>query len=181
MLMNQSETFTAFAKTSIIATGTKQEIRRALGAYSKSDPSFLTLIFEDSTGRQIDFDLSAANEEPAKMPVGRPKLGVTAREVTLLPRHWAWLDSQSGGASSRLRTLVEAAMKDVSPRERVKQAQETCARFLTAMAGNLPNYEEAARGLYRRDEAKFRSETAEWPEDVREYALKLAGIVFQFD
>ncbi len=34
---------------------------------------------------------------------GRPKLGVVAREVTLLPRHWEWLNKQPGGASVALR------------------------------------------------------------------------------
>jgi hypothetical protein len=43
------------------------------------------------------------------VPRGRPKLGVVAREVTLLPRHWEWLATQPGGASVALRRLVEAA------------------------------------------------------------------------
>lgn len=108
------------------------------------------------------------------MPVGRPRLGVKSREVTLLPRHWEWLDSQSGGASSRLRFLIESAMKDVSPRQRIKDAQENCCRFLTVVAGDNPNFEEATRALYRRDRSSFVHETMEWPDDVKEFALLLA-------
>ena len=168
------DAYTAFDKSNMIAAGTKHDLRNQLGIRAKSDPAFLPLIFEDATGRQVDFDLTVTEEVVVKAPVGRPKLGVVAREVTLLPRHWSWLDSQSGGASSRLRFLVEAAMKDISPRERIKQSQENCARFLSAMAGNLANYEEATRALYRRDEAKFWRETADWPVDIRKYAARLA-------
>jgi len=38
------------------------------------------LLFDDATGRQIDLDLS----EPAQRGRGRLKMGVQAREVTLL-------------------------------------------------------------------------------------------------
>ena len=76
------------------------------------------LIFDDATGQQIDLDLRGDDDEvlarlaPAGIEAagpsgprgrGRPKLGVTAREVTLLPRQWEWLGAQPGGASATLR------------------------------------------------------------------------------
>ena len=86
---------------------------------------------------------------------GRPKLGVVAREVTLLPRHWDWLNSQSGGASVALRKLVEAARLAGDDKDRTRHAQEAAYRFMTALAGNLPGYEEATRALYAADPARF--------------------------
>ncbi|MBC7683274.1 MAG: DUF2239 family protein, partial [Ferruginibacter sp.] len=50
---------------------------------------------------------------------GRPKLGVVAREVTLLPRHWEWLATQPGGASVALRKLVELAQRQSHTKDRV--------------------------------------------------------------
>jgi hypothetical protein len=172
--MTESPQYTAFLKGAKIATGSKFDIRRMLGSEARRDPGFWPLIFDHSTGRQIDFDLTITDEETPKIPVGRPKLGVKAREVTLLPRHWEWLDSQPGGASSRLRLLVETAIKDVSPRQRIKDAQESCCRFLTVIAGDHPNFEEATRALYRRDREAFDRETCDWSDDIREFALELA-------
>ena len=173
--MNEREFYSAFLKGTKIATGSRADIRQALGDRARREPSFWPLIFDHSTGRQIDFDLTISEEEANRIPVGRPKMGVKAREVTLLPRHWEWLDSQSGGASSRLRFLVEAAMKAVSPRQRVKDSRENCCRFLTVVAGDHPNFEEATRALYRGDLASFEHEVREWSDDVKEFALFLAS------
>lgn len=172
--MNDSSLYTAFLKGAKIATGTKADIRKALGSEAKRDPGFWPLIFDHSNGRQIDFDLTIDEDPTPKVPVGRPKLGVKAREITLLPRHWEWLDSQPGGASSRLRFLVEAAMKEVSPRQKIKDAQESCCRFLTVVAGDHANFEEATRALYRRDLTAFNNETADWSDDIKEFAHELA-------
>ncbi|CAB3756998.1 DUF2239 family protein [Paraburkholderia solisilvae] len=109
---------------------------------------------------------------------GRPKLGVVAREVTLLPRHWEWLNAQPGGASVVLRRLVESARLAGSDKERMRQAQEAAYRFMTAIGGNLPDYEEATRALYANDRARFESMTDGWPGDVRAHARKLAAAAF---
>ena len=55
---------------------------------------------------------SSVPAPPTKRGPGRPKLGVVAREVTLLPAHWTWLANQPGGASVALRRLVDAARRD---------------------------------------------------------------------
>ncbi|MFM0192112.1 DUF2239 family protein [Paraburkholderia strydomiana] len=110
---------------------------------------------------------------------GRPKLGVVAREVTLLPRHWDWLNAQPGGASVALRKLVETARGTGEQRERKRAAQEAAYRFMTAVAGNLPDYEDATRALYAGDQPRFEKKIAGWPEDVRAYALRLAANAFE--
>jgi hypothetical protein len=103
---------------------------------------------------------------------GRPKLGVVAREVTLLPRHWDWLARQPGGASVTLRRLVEDASR--SPKERARAAANAAYNFLHAIAGDRPAYEEALRALFAHDRAKFEAHIASWPADIRRHALRLA-------
>ena len=130
------------------------------------------LVFEDNTGRQVDLDIRATVEEVRGR--GRPRLGVVAREVTLLPRHWDWLNSQPGGASVALRKLVDEARKASGDRDRIRAAQDAAYRFMSALAGNLPGFEEAARALFAHDRRRFGELIAAWPEDVRDYAIKLA-------
>ena len=145
------------------------------------------LAFDDATGAVIDFDLrgspaeiaarlAAPAGEAADEPRGRgrPKLGVAAREVTLLPRHWEWLAAQPGGASAALRRLVDEARRAGGDKQRARAAQEAAYRFMTAMAGDRPGYEEATRALFANDRAGFERHIAAWPEDVRAYTAKLA-------
>lgn len=112
-------------------------------------------------------------DESRKRP-GRPKLGVVAREVTLLPRHWDWLGTQPGGASVALRKLVEQAIGDNRVRDALRRAQEATYRFITDMAGDEPGYEEALRALFAGDLRRFNEIIEPWPRDVREQAAKLA-------
>jgi hypothetical protein len=107
---------------------------------------------------------------------GRPKLGVIAREVTLLPRHWDWLGTQPGGASVALRKLVEAARRNSGDRDRRRAAQESAYRFMSTIAGDLPGFEEAARSLFADDRRGFADLVAAWPVDVRDHATKLAFV-----
>jgi hypothetical protein len=106
---------------------------------------------------------------------GRPRLGVIAREVTLLPRHWQWLASQPGGASGMLRRLVDQARRADGRRSEVRAAREAAYRFMAALAGDLAGFEEATRALFADDRVKFEREMAPWPADLRRYALKLAA------
>ena len=134
---------------------------------------------EDVIARLPDIAAApAAVEEDAALPVprgpGRPKLGVVAREVTLLPRHWDWLNSQPGGASVALRKLVEEARKVNAPKDRIRQAQEAAYRFISAMAGNEPGFEEATRALFAGKQDRFGELVERWPVDVRDHAKKLA-------
>jgi uncharacterized protein len=163
------------------------------------------LIFDDGTGRVMDFDLRgtkadviarlsqssspdtgqsksrrisspAASEGPATEPRGRgrPKLGVIGREVTLLPRQWEWLAAQPGGASVALRKLVDEAKRTGGAMQKMRAAQEVAYHFMSAMAGDLPGFEEATRALFANDRLRFEQQVSKWPEDVRAYATRLA-------
>jgi hypothetical protein len=165
-------TCTAFIGTNRFASGLQTEVIQAL---KNAPEDILVLVFDDSTGKAIDLDLRGvipAPEEPRGR--GRPKLGVVAREVTLLPRHWDWLNHQPGGASVILRRLVDEARRTSGAGDRVRAAQEAAYNFMSAVAGNLPAFEEAARALFAYDRRKFAELIAEWPVDVRDHAIKLA-------
>jgi uncharacterized protein len=173
-------TYTAFQELRKIAIGTLPQVAVSV----KDLPQGAYLVFNDATGRQVDLDTRGTpdevsgrySEEPSPEPRGRgrPRLGVIAREVTLLPRHWDWLNSQPGGASVALRKLVEEARRTSGDRDRVRAAQESAYRFMSAIAGNLPGFEEATRALFAYDRRRFGELIASWPEDVRDYAIKLA-------
>ncbi|MDO9473812.1 MAG: DUF2239 family protein [Caulobacter sp.] len=170
---------TAFQGDRRLARGPLAEVARVVAALA--EPSRV-LIFRDDDGRSLDLDLRGAPDDvvgrlappPQAAPrgPGRPKLGVTAREVTLLPRHWDWLSRQPGGASVALRKLVEAALRD--PAEEGRAARDAAYRFLTTMAGDRPGYEEATRALFAGDADAFKLRIGDLPADVRDHALALA-------
>lgn len=197
----QPPTCTAFEGLRCIASGTRAEVALAVKRVIERGEQAPVLIFDDLTSQPVEFDLrgsdaevlarlarepgaraedadAAESDEQAPRGRGRPKLGVVAREVTLLPRHWDWLNSQPGGASVALRKLVEAARLAGDDKERVRRAQEATYRFMTALAGNLPDYEEATRTLFAADRVRFHAAIAQWPADVREYAERLAATAF---
>ena len=120
---------------------------------------------------------TSALPEPARGP-GRPKLGVVAREVTLLPRHWEWLASQPGGASVALRKLVEVARRSSEVKDRVRQAGAVAYRFMSTMAGHEPGFEEASRALFAGDQAGFEALIAAWPVDGQNHLKALATDAF---
>ena len=155
------------------------------------------LVFDATTSEPIELDLrgtiadvkrriasrtAGSPDVPvpasARRAPGRPRLGVVAREVTLLPRHWEWLGSQPGGASVTLRRLVEQARQESGPRDRRRRAQESAYRFMVAMAGNLRGFEEATRALCAGEAARFEQLTGAWPPDLRTHARSLAALAF---
>lgn len=130
------------------------------------------LCFEDTTGKQVDFNWR--EPERASAGPGRPKLGVVSREISLLPRHWEWLETQPSGASAALRRLVDQARN--SPADQERRAREAAGRFLSAMAGNFAGYEEATRALYAGDKERFAELIHEWPADIRDHATWLSTV-----
>ena len=190
--MSDSETFTAFEGPRRLVSGPLSEVALVIKRAERraSEP---VAIFSDATGRAIDLDLRGSDEEilnrlpqaraaaaapdpvpPGPRGRGRPRLGVVAREVTLLPRHWEWLNAQPGGASVALRKLVEAARRTSGDADRSRAARDAAYHFMAAMAGNLPGFEEAARALFADDRRKFESRIAAWPDDLREHIVRLA-------
>ncbi len=186
-----TENFTAFEGQRRLASGALADVALAIkrAGQRASEP---IAIFNDQTGHPIDLDLrgtpedvlarlakTSANPPEAASPAeprgrGRPKLGVVAREVTLLPRHWEWLNAQPGGASVALRKLVEQARHANSDADRQRAARDAAYHFMSAMAGNLPHFEEAARALFADDRRAFVGLIARWPADIRDHVVKLA-------
>ncbi|MFT3691260.1 DUF2239 family protein [Paenirhodobacter sp.] len=182
-----SPNWTAFAGHLCIAAGSQETVARAVSRAGKNGVTGI-LIFDDSTGRQVEPDLRGSEDEIvarlapsniAEAGRGRPKLGVTAREVTLLPRHWEWLAQQPGGASGTLRRLVDEAR--ASPAARRRQAQMVTDRFLSVVAGDLPGYEEVSRALYAGNGPGFEALIAGWSQDIRTHALRFAADAFDRD
>jgi hypothetical protein len=189
MSQHQPQTFTAFEGRRRLASGPLNEVALAVKR-AEQRAAERVAIFSDATGRAIDLDLRGSDDDiVARLPAtpdpvalevapprgrGRPKLGVVAREVTLLPRHWEWLNAQPGGASVSLRKLVEAARRANGDKDRSRAARDAAYHFMSAMAGNLPNFEEASRALFADERRRFASLIAAWPDDISDHIVRLA-------
>lgn len=188
-------THTAFDGLRLLARGALADVALSVKQAQAARADAAILVFDDQSGKQVDLDLRGGEAdirkryqaptapapaddtdtaEAAPRGRGRPKLGVVPREVTLLPRHWDWLAAQPGGASVALRKLVEQARRDNEARDQQRQRQEAAYHFMSSIGGNLPGFEEATRALYADDRAGFARQVAEWPRDVRDYAMALA-------
>jgi hypothetical protein len=200
--MNSSSvrSYIAFVGKRLIASGGLIQVALKAQEATNRDRFAQVLIFDDVTSELVEVDLRGTPDELSRRfgeaasaaahsnePVladgevrkpGRPKLGVVAREVTLLPRHWEWLANQPGGASVALRKLVEQAKKANEGTDRLRIAQEAAYRFLSAMCGNEPGFEEANRALFAGKQKRFAQATEPWPPDLRDHAMKLASLAF---
>jgi hypothetical protein len=189
--------YTAFEGHRHLACGSLASVALAVKRASEHDAARSILVFDNTTGRTIDIDLRGADDEiVARIALtaneaprqdesegafapkeergrGRPKLGVVAREVTLLPRHWDWLAAQPGGASVTLRKLVDDARRANGERESRRSAQERAYHFMSAIAGDFSGFEESTRALFAGDRSRFNDLTASWPADIRDHAVTL--------
>jgi hypothetical protein len=191
--------YVAFEGDRCIAAGDLRTVVRTAKEILDRRKDASVLIFDGAGGHLIEIDFRGSIDEVlARLPrhtenparteeaaglaprgPGRPKLGVVAREITLLPRHWDWLVQQGGGASVALRRLVDQARHANKDRDRIRHAREAAYRFIAAMAENKPHYEEVARALFANDAEGFEASTATWPADVRDHARRLAAAAFQ--
>jgi hypothetical protein len=205
--MNQSTPpqYTAFIGSRLVSAGPLHDVALVIKRVIESGEQRPPVIFDDATSQVVDVDyrgtdadvtarLSAiGTAEPEQADAagggspyreaqarsrGRPKLGVVAREVTLLPRHWDWLASQPGGASAAVRRLVDAARQANVSADRARQAKESTYRFISAIAGNEAGFEEATRALFAGNPARFIEMTESWPPDVRDHARRLGARAF---
>ena len=228
---------TAFSGQDFLASGRLSDVALAVKAETQARPDAAVLVFDNATGKVVDLDLCGSEADVVrrleqqgmssphagdapKPGRGRPRLGVVAREVTLLPRHWDWLAAQPGGASQALRRLVDRARAPPPapppppaggapppsggggvggaarpggappagrrgahrPRPPAgggaarRAATDAAYRFMAAMAGDLPGFEEASRALFAGDEARLTAETAGWPADIRDHALRMSRL-----
>ena len=189
--------YVAFAGPERLATGDLRTVATAAKERLDADPGSPVLLFDLGSGRLLDLDLRGALEEvlarlPRSAPSpdepgtpavrrarGRPKLGVVSKEVTLLPRHWAWLGAQRGSASAVLRRLVDDARRAGERREAVRRAQDAAYRFMTSMVGDAPGYEAAIRALYRSERGAFVTAVDAWPPDIRAQCMSMAAEAFE--
>ncbi|MFN5486634.1 MAG: DUF2239 family protein [Bradyrhizobium sp.] len=185
--------YVAFEGEQRIAAGDLPEVARAAKQLLDRRADAAGLVFNGRTSALVDIDFRGSvddvlarlpkharplDDEPAPPAAprgpGRPKLGVVAREITLLPRHWDWLAQQKGGASVAIRRLVDEARGASGDKDRTRSAQEAAYRFMTTMGGNRPHYEEAIRALFAHDRRRFATLIADWPADIRDHAISLA-------
>ena len=196
--MNQANlaNWIAFAQSECIASGTPQEVAAELKKFTDANPETAVSLFDANSSHPVEIDLRGdlptifarlpvmpasvtpsdiAQQTPSVRPPGRPRLGVTAREVTLLPRHWEWLGQQSGGASVALRKLVEQAIRTHHEAGRIRAMQESAYRFMMAVAGNESGYEEATRALFSGDVKRLAELVSDWPLDVQAHLFRLVS------
>ncbi len=191
--------WSCFALGRRVAAGGAEEVAVAAKVALDRDPGLSVVVLDDETGKVLDLDFRGTLRDVRDRYVGmaarpgvvdevvvggvrapgRPRLGVVAREVTLLPRHWEWLGEQSGGASVALRKLVEAARRAGAGADRLRKAQEACYRAMSVLAGDERGFEEASRALFAGDRSKFALQSRSWPEDVRVYLRELAVAAFE--
>jgi hypothetical protein len=192
--MENERTYTAFAGHRQIVSGNLRTMVLGTKEHLDRGESEPVLIFEDKTGNQLDFDFRGTPDEVlARLPShpnfatseaqgkvrsgpGRPRLGVVCREVSLLPRHWDWLEQLPGGISVALRKLVEEARKQGQGKHLARRARDAASKFMWAMAGNLPGFEEASRALFARearDQERLGELIRDWPADIRKHVERL--------
>jgi uncharacterized protein len=190
--------YIAFEGDRRITSGDLREVARAAKQTLDRRDDASILVFDCASSGPIEIDFRGSVEEvlarlpdhtripaalddapPTPRGPGRPKLGVVAREITLLPRHWDWLAQQPGGASVAIRKLVEEARRTGEDKDRLRQAREAAYRFMSVIAGNKPHYEDAIRALFAGDPIRFEELIAGWPADVRDHASQLAERAFR--
>ena len=181
--------YSAFHENRLIGRGDLELVLRRCKAELDScgDPHVTLLIFEDRTGKQVDFDFSGSIDEvllraispQSKAGPGRPKLGVVSREISLLPRHWEWLEQDPRGISAAIRRLVDEARKREDGQASRERIRDAASRFMWAIAGNQPHFEEASRALFAGERTKFLEHTRTWPTDIRNHLELLTDGWFQ--
>lgn len=175
--------YTAFSADSLIATGEASAALRQIKLWLDTHPGENALIFDDESGRQVDFDFRGSPDEAlarlapaqAKAGRGRPSLGVVCGEVSLLPRHWDWLEAERHNISATIRRLVDEAIKNEPLSAKRARFVEAIDKKLWVLAGDRPSCEEASRALYAGDTGAFRKLAAAWPKDIASHFSALAN------
>ncbi|MBJ7554477.1 DUF2239 family protein [Marinomonas spartinae] len=173
-----SAQYLAIYDKKILARGSLEEV---VNQVKQLGDNIEPMVFEEESCRRVDFswygdtetvlnNLSSDKEQTGKR--GRPKLGVKAKEVTLLPRHWEWLSAQKGGASAALRRLVDEAQRKASIEDRVAIKQQQLDKFMLAFLADEPGFEEASRALYRNSKISFETAIDSWPDDIKAFLIE---------
>jgi hypothetical protein len=169
--------YLAIYDKAVISRGSLEEIIYQVKAFSSHiEP----MVFEVESCRRVDFNwygdaqtvlANASTDNTKSSKRGRPKLGVKAKEVTLLPRHWEWLSTQKGGASSAIRRLVDEAQSNASTEDVICGKQQQLDKFMLAFLGDEPGFEEASRALYRNSKVSFEAAIESWPTEIKDFVI----------
>ena len=192
--MDHDRTYTAFAGDRRVVAGDLRTVVLGIKQFLDGGEDRTVLVFDDHDGSQIDFDLRGTPEDalarlashPSFVPEtttpatpaaprigpGRPRLGVVCREVSLLPRHWSWLEQQPGGISVALRKLIDDARRRGQGKQLARTVRDGAGKFMWTMAGDRPGFEEASRALFAGEHARFKQLIRPWPEDIRDYLAR---------
>ncbi|MFN7127949.1 MAG: DUF2239 family protein [Brevundimonas sp.] len=168
---NESRELVLFDGPDRIAKGSEAVVSAAFHTALRTSDQAALRVFDLQTGRAVDLDLRPVEPQPRKR--GRPRLGVAAREVTLLPRQWDWLATQPGGASAALRRLVDQARKTGADEDARRRRTDAAYGFMVEMAGDAPDFEEASRALFAGDRARLTALITPWPTDIHAQILEL--------
>ena len=189
--------YVAFLGEHVVSFGNLEQVVSTVKDVIPEEELWRLLIFDNLTSHQVEVDFRGTkssvlsrltNQVQSNIPTsqmnnqtprrGRPRLGVVAGEITLLPRHWEWLKNQPGGASVTIRKLIDEARRLHAHQDTMRNAQEATYRFMTVMAGDRNYYEEALRALYAGEVALFYQLIDGWPTDIRDHIKRLAAPAF---
>ena len=175
----ETKKYSAIQDQNLIVMGELPVVLKEIKLFLDQGGCEPVLIFDHTDGRQWDFNFQGTLEEVLSRAIvpeddncnkpgpGRPRLGIVSREVTLLPRHWDWLEQQPGKASGTLRRLVEDAMKHPSDDFIIRQKQEALGRIISSVGGNLIGFEDFLRILHRKEWNKVEEVIKEWPLGIK--------------
>jgi hypothetical protein len=175
--------YSAFSADKLIARGEARAALARIKEWLDAHPGENALIFDEESGRQVDFDFRGSPEEAlarilpgqARQGRGRPSLGVVCGEVSLLPRHWEWLEAERHNISATIRRLVDEAMKNEPLAAKRSRLVEAIDKKLWVLAGDKPSCEEVSRALYAGDTDRFRELIAGWPRDIAAHFIALSA------
>jgi len=182
--------YAAFAHHDLLSLGPIHQVAEAAHAFVHQHPNAGVLVLRVADGAVVDLDFQgdldgtlaqlddhpmvpqapppAADPEPAPRKRGRPKLGVQSREISLLPKHWEWLQHQGRSASAALRLLIEKEMKATAAASAKRQRDNGVYALMTVLAGDLPGFEDACRALFQGDGDGLRQRIQGWPAGIRQ-------------
>jgi len=182
--MNSETLYSAFHGNTRIITDTLFKVALTIKEIDNHQSNIL--IFNHQTGQQIDLDVSGSEQDLKQRyaeieevkKVGRPKLGVISREITLQQKHWNWLDQQNASASAVIRKLIDQELNNPASESNIMLAKQAVDRFMSAMIGNMPNYEEATRALYQGNKTVFLELIQDYPADLKAYLEQQSAHAF---
>lgn len=73
---------------------------------------------------------------------------------------------------------MEVASHASAVQDRVRQGSAVSYKFMAAIAGHEPGFEEASRALFAADPVAFEAHVSKWPTDVQAHLKKTLADAF---